>query len=247
MSIRDIYEAAYFQDVGGRAEQQDRIEVLWSDDACLAVLADGMGGHIRGAFAAQSVVDVARDLFAGASRSSGADLCKVIVETAHKLINTGGKGLEFPGSTCVVLHLTPFRATWTSVGDSRLYRFREGRHLDRTVDHTDVDLARLDGRLTEEEARTHPGRNRLFGFLGGLQWPQINIQSADIVEGDGYLLCSDGLWEHTDTQELGAVFSAKKLSRTLCKLVSAARSRGGATCDNISVAAVRAQQESDFS
>ena len=245
MSIRDIYEAASFQDIGGRAEQQDRIEVLWSDDACLTVLADGMGGHIRGAFAAQSVIDVAGDLFSEASQFPAADLCKVIVETAHKIINTGGKGLEFPGSTCVLLHLTPLRATWTSVGDSRLYRFREGRYLDRTADHTDVDLARLAGRLSEEEARTHPGRNRLFGFLGGLQWPRFNIQSADLSEGDSFLLCSDGLWEHMDTEELGAVFSPKELSRALRKLVSAAHSRGGANCDNISVAAVRSQQGSD--
>lgn len=245
MSIRDSYEAASFQDIGGRAEQQDRIGVLWSEDACLAVMADGMGGHIRGAFAAQSVIDVAGGLFAKAPQSSAADLCRVIVETAHELINTGGKGLEFPGSTCVLLHLTPFRATWTSVGDSRLYRFRQGRYLERTVDQTDVDLARLDGQITEEEARTHPGRNRLFGFLGGLRWPLIDIQSADIAEDDSFLLCSDGLWEHTDTQELEALFCAKELSRALRKLVSAARSRGGAHCDNISVAAIRRQQGSD--
>lgn len=247
MSMRDIYEAASCQDIGGRAEQQDRIEVLWSDGACLAVTADGMGGHIRGAFAAQSVIDVAGDLFARAPLSPSTYLCKAIVETAHELINTGGKGLEFPGSTCVGLHLTPFRATWTNVGDSRLYCFREGRYLDRTVDHTDVDLARLDGRLSEEEARTHPGRNRLFGFLGGLQWPQIDIQSADLAEGDSFLLCSDGLWEHTDTQELEAVFSAKELSRALRELVSTARSRGGANCDNISVVVVRTRQGNDSS
>ena len=50
MSIQGIYEAACFQDIGGRHEQQDRVEILWSDAACLVVLADGLGGHIEGAW-----------------------------------------------------------------------------------------------------------------------------------------------------------------------------------------------------
>ena len=239
MSIQGTYEAAYLQDIGGRSEQQDRVAILWSDAACLVVPADGMGGHIRGAFAAQSVIDAASNPFEEDAQVPAADLLKIAVETAHNLINTGAKSLQFPGSTCVMLHLTMSQATWTNIGDSRLYRFRDGQYLDRTVDHTDVDLARLEGLLSEEEARADPRRNRLFGYLGGLQWPQIEVKSADISERDSFLLCSDGLWENVDTQELEAVFAAKKLSRTLRELVSAARSRGGAKCDNISVAAVR--------
>ena len=68
------------------------------------------------------------------------------------------------------------------------------------------------------------------------------MHSADIFERDSFLLCSDGLWENTDTQELEATVTAKNLSRSLRELVNAARSRGGASCDNISVAAVRLQK-----
>ena len=239
MSIQEIFEAACFQDIGGRSEQQDRVAILWSDAACLVVLADGMGGHIRGAFAAQSVIDAASDPFEEEAQVPAADLLKIAVETAHILINTGAKSLQFPGSTCVMLHLTMSKATWTSIGDSRLYRFRDGQYLDRTADHTEVDLARLEGSLSEEEARTDPRRNWLFGHLGGLQWPQIEVKSANISERDSFLMCSDGLWENVDTQELEAVFAAKKFSRALRELVSVARSRGGTECDNISVAAVR--------
>ena len=139
-----------------RSEQQDRVAILWSDTACLAVLADGMGGEIRGAFAAQMVIDAASYQFHGLVQDSAADLLTLFVETADELINTGWKSSFFPGSTCVLLHLTPSKATWTNVGDSRLYRFQDGRYFDRTVDHTSVDLARLDGRLSEEEARVHP-------------------------------------------------------------------------------------------
>ena len=122
---------------------------------------------------------LARDLFEEAAQVPAADLLKIGVETAHILINTGAKSLQFPGSTCVILHLAMSQATWTSIGDSRLYRFRDGQFLDRTVDHTDVDLARLEGSLSEEEARADPRRNRLFGYLGGLRWPQIEVKSAN--------------------------------------------------------------------
>lgn len=239
MNIREIFEAACFQDIGGRSEQQDRVAILWSDAACLAVLADGMGGHIRGAFAAQSVIDVTSDLFEEAAQIPAGDLLKSAAETAHNLINTGAKSFQYPGSTCVMLHLTTSQTTWTNIGDSRLYRFRDGQYLDRTADHTDVDVARLEGLLSEEAARADPRRNRLFGYLGGLQWPQIEVKSANISERDSFLLCSDGLWENVDTQELEAMFAAKKLPHALRELVSAARSRGGEQCDNISVVAVR--------
>ena len=59
MRIADQYDIACLQDIGGRKEQQDRVAVLWSDAACLVVVADGLGGHAEGAFASQTAVDVA--------------------------------------------------------------------------------------------------------------------------------------------------------------------------------------------
>ena len=239
MSVQDVFEAASVQDIGGRSEQQDRVAILWSDTAILVILADGMGGEIRAAFAAQSVIDAASELFNEAARTPVAELLTSAVETAHGLINSGATTLQFPGSTCVLLHLTPEKASWTYIGDSRLYRFRGGRFLDRTVDYTQADLARRDGLISEEKARTAPGRNELFGYLGGMGWPQTRVESVDVSERDSFILCSDGLWENTDTRELEAAVAAKNLSRSLRELVSTARSRGGRRCDNISVAAVR--------
>ena len=103
MSVQEIYEAACFQDIGTRKEQQDRVEILRSDVACLVILADGLGGHARGAFAAQTVIDVASAMFKGATRrqSPAADLLQAIVTNAHERINpaTAGKPSlrEFPG------------------------------------------------------------------------------------------------------------------------------------------------------
>ena len=73
MRIQDKYEAAFCQDIGGRKEQQDRVAVLWHDEACLIVLADGLGGHDHGAFAAQTVVDVADEVFNADPRAAAAN------------------------------------------------------------------------------------------------------------------------------------------------------------------------------
>ena len=84
MHISDIYEVDYLQDIGGRKEQQDRVAILRSDSACLVVLADGLGGHIDGAFAAQTVVDVAREVFDARIRAAEpAELFEAIVTDAH--------------------------------------------------------------------------------------------------------------------------------------------------------------------
>ena len=136
MNIADLYEAACCLDIGGRKEQQDRVEILWSDAACLVVLADGMGGHIDGALAAQTAIDSAREAFDASVQGSAAALLKDIVETAHERINGATQDDLYPSATLVLLHLTPSTATWTHLGDSRLYRFKNGRYLERTKDHS---------------------------------------------------------------------------------------------------------------
>ena len=227
MNVQDLYEAACFQDIGGRKEQQDRVEILWSDAACLVVLADGLGGHARGAFAAQTAIDVASAMFEAATprQSTVADLFRAIVANANEHINPAAAGKlslrEFPGGTCVLLHLTPLKATWTHLGDSRLYRFQDGRIVERTTDHS------------------YPEGGMSACLGAGFESPSIEIRSEDTSESDGFLLCSDGLSDNITDEQLEAVFKVQGLPGALRELVSAARSRGGGFCDNISVATVR--------
>ena len=130
-------------------------------------------------------------------------------------------------------------ARWIHVGDSRLYRFREGRRVARTLDHSVVELLRLQGRIDEEEMKRHPDRNRLFEALGGHGHPDAETGDASVSAGDGFLLASDGLWENVDDGELEAVLGARNLEEALTDLAALARERGGERCDNISVAVAR--------
>ena len=245
MKVGALCETACLADIGGREEQQDRVEVFTRHDAQLLVLADGMGGHEGGALAAQAVIDAAREFFEAESNADSADLLTSITNRAHDHINVIGaeRGME-PHSTCVLLHLTQTDSTWAHVGDSRLYRFDNGRLIDRTIDHSVVELMRLQGRITEQEMKTHPDQNRLYEALGGKKPPEVETGRGEVSETDGFLLASDGLWENVIDGELEAVFEASDLAEALRRLVDLARVKGGTECDNISVAALRRQRAS---
>ena len=237
------FETASNSDIGSREEQQDRVEVLEGRDFFLVTLADGMGGHEGGGLAAQAVVDAAREELTGGHSVSPIELLTSIVHKAHESLNAIGAARHIsPHSTCVLLHLTSAAAAWAHVGDSRLYRFDNGRFVERTIDHSVVELMRLQGRITEEQMKTHPDQNRLYEALGGEETPEISIGQAEISEHDGFLLASDGLWENVSNKELEAVFEASDLQEALQGLVKCARARGGRRCDNISVAAARQQR-----
>ncbi len=232
-------------DIGARTEQQDRVLTLRRDDDLLLVLADGMGGHEDGALAAQTVVDVARESFESSDAVDAEDLLVSIAVAAHARINAAGaeRGVS-PHSTCVLLHLTERRAVWAHVGDSRLYRFHQGRLSGRTTDHSVVELLRLRGRISEEEMKTHTRKNAVYEALGGEEPPEVEVASQELDRTDGFLLASDGLWENVADHELEAVFEMSDLSIALERLVKNARRRGGEACDNISVLAARRQRAS---
>ena len=243
------YEAACRADIGGREEQQDRAAVLSGDNAHLLVVADGVGGHTGGALAAQTVIDVANEAFRDLEptpKAPPAQWLERLATSAHERINVlgGARGLN-AHSTCVMLYLGAEVATWAHVGDSRLYRFAAGRLVERTMDHSIVELMHLQGRITEEEMKTHRDRNRLYEALGGSQRPQVETGGKPVASDDEFLLASDGIWEHVTNADLEAVFRADDLGAALANLIDKAKAQGGPECDNLAAAAARAIGSSD--
>lgn len=233
-------ETACQSDPGGRDDQQDRVAVLERDGSVLAVLADGMGGHAGGALAAQAVVDTAEEALGRWSGEDAPRLLASIVDKAHERIRRIGLELGIsPHSTCVLLHASCGFASWIHVGDSRLYRFVDGKMVERTIDHSVVELMRLQGRISEDDMKTHPDQNRLYETLGGARAPEPERGSARVEEGSGFLLGSDGVWENAADRDLERLFDAGDLPSGVRWLVGKATTKGGASCDNLAVAAVR--------
>lgn len=233
--------------IGGRDEQQDRSAQFVSPkgDSRLVVVADGMGGHQGGALAAQTVVDVAGKIFAERlSTLSPPELLETIIQQAHLAINRIGREQDVnPRSTAVLLLLTPGKAHWVHVGDCRLYHFRRGRLLHRTRDHSVFQMLVDMGKAKPEEAATHPDQSRLLASLGGDKTPEIEPGANKSRPGDGFLLCSDGLWEVVDERDMAIALhnTDLDLAHASRQLAEGAVRNAGSKSDNVSVALVRVE------
>jgi serine/threonine protein phosphatase PrpC len=237
------WEVAKADAIGGRDEQQDRVDILSGRNGrYLLVLADGLGGHRCGAQAATAVVHTAHALWPrqDAAREPAADFLRALCAEAHRRIAAlAGDHGESPHSTCVVLHLDPSEAHWAHVGDSRLYHFRNGALVERSRDHSVVQLLVDLGRVAEADMATHPDQNRLTQSLGGGRAPEPSFGSAAVEPGDAFLLCSDGLWESVSTDDMAAAVTGDSLESAVRRLVARAVERGGPNGDNVSVAVAR--------
>lgn len=238
------WELASADHIGGRPEQQDRVAVWHSGDgtSCFCVLADGMGGHANGARAAETVLEVARacwDRRNGALSDPRAFLESLCGE-AHDRVNAlGRENGTTPHSTCVVLYGNRDEVHWISVGDSRLYHFRDGRMVERTRDHSVVQMLAEMGRLPEAGMASHPEQNKVLHSIGGARRPEVRYGHARISRGDAFLLCSDGLWEQVGTEEMARRIQRYSLAAAAEALARSAAKRGGHEGDNVSLAIAR--------
>jgi len=232
------------QDIGGRAEQQDRVEIFASPggERHLLVVADGMGGHRDGALAAEAVLAAARNCFEAVSTPEPQQLLGRICLDAHRaILGIDGSGERTPGSTCALLYLEGREAYWAYVGDSRVYHFQEdGFLVDRTRDHSLVELMLSQGHIEAGDPDARALRNQLYMRLGGDSEPEPNFGATAVNAGDLFLVCSDGLWSPAEGDDLLSGAEGQDADPALAeRLVAWARAAGGADADNISLALAR--------
>jgi serine/threonine protein phosphatase PrpC len=234
-----IYQASR---QGGRKNNQDRVAYSYSRDALLMVVADGMGGHMHGEIAAQIGVQVLTEDFQRLAKPRLPDPQDFLNDTilrAHYAINDYSVEhdlLEIPHTTCVAVVVQDGTAYWAHVGDSRLYYFSEGKLISRTQDHTAVAQMVREGLISEQEALTHPDRNKVSNCLGGYMAPVVECSMPmPIHEGDTMLLCSDGIWGSVTIPEIAAILQAYSLEDAVRHLMDHAEFRGGENGDNLSL------------
>lgn len=232
--------------VGDRKEQQDRVALFGHPNRpgmMMAVLADGMGGHSGGAMAADQVLMRARQNFEAYAplHETPEHLLGSIIDEAHVVIKlTRFTSEQDPHSTAVVFLMQQGKAYWAHCGDSRLYHFRAQRMLSCTGDHSLVAELVRKGRIDEQAAQHHPQRNVLLSCLGSERPPRIEYGHAEApMEGDCFLLCSDGLWAHVTEFELASTLQALPARAAAERLIALGRERAGGVGDNISLAIVK--------
>jgi serine/threonine protein phosphatase PrpC len=231
---------------GSRSDNEDALAFGQARNGHYAVLADGAGGHQRGAEAARRAVACIEQLLRDdAVAFSPANLSQMVHLAHSELLHH--QGTEQPDArmhcTIVVLWIDAEqrRALWTHVGDSRLYRIRHGQVDMVTIDDSVVQRMLQAGVISADQTRHHPQKNQLLAALGmvGEVEPHTVVRPVELREGDAFLLCSDGWWEGFDHAALAdslhrALDPEQWLRAMRAQVVAGARPRQ----DNYSAVAV---------
>jgi serine/threonine protein phosphatase PrpC len=218
----------------GRSRGRNEDSYLVRDP--LFAVADGMGGHRGGDVASRLALESLQSLPEG---STGEDFHQLVeqIKVANQRVMERGEAdrdLRGMGTTLTAILTADGRAHVAHVGDSRAYMLREGNLQQLTEDHTLVQRMVREGRLTEEQAHTHPQRSIVTRALGVDEDVPIDELTLDVREGDRLLLCTDGLSNMLDRDTIkGILESAPDPQTASDRLVEAANQAGGD--DNITV------------
>ena len=223
---------------------RDSNEDAFVAEQMVFAVADGMGGHQAGEVASALAAGTLRErLIAGATSvdvvvAAVVEANAAIFQTAHT--NTAQRGMGTTLTAMAVLPPTDGRQEQlaiVNVGDSRVYLVRSGELTRATIDHSYVQELLATGHITEAEARAHPRRNIVTRALG--IEPNVRVDSwlMPVVRGDRYVLCSDGLVDEVDDEEIHAIIRANAQPQACADaLVTAAVNNGGR--DNVTVVVV---------
>jgi serine/threonine protein phosphatase PrpC len=226
-------ETAALSHPGRRRRQNEDAYVV---EPPLFAVADGMGGAKAG--------EVASGLAAAAVQESGNDgqsgearVEALIAEANRRVFMRASEDREASGmgTTMTVALVEDDRVAFGHVGDSRAYLIRDGQLEQLTDDHSLVAELVRSGKLTPEEAETHPQRSVITRALGTEADVDVDTFSVAVEPGDLFLLCSDGLTSMIDDQTiLGAVEQNRGSLEEAAKALVNAANRGGGE-DNITV------------
>jgi PPM family protein phosphatase len=214
--------------------------------AHVLLVADGVGGscggHIASALSVETIEAFVLHLLRRFSNLQASDEQTVLQDFQTALrqadLRLHEEAAHHPewahmGTTLTMAFVSGRKLFVVHAGDSRCYLFRAGKLRALTLDHTmAAEMARR-GIIRKEEVRAHQWRHVVTNILGGGDiGVQVDIQSADLQLGDLILLCSDGLTDMLDDDEIAAVLAVKDAPQEACeRLVEAANARGGR--DNI--------------
>src|SRR5436190_12800030 len=231
-----IAETASLTDVG---RQRQGNEDNYLEQQPLFAVADGMGGARAGEVASKVAVDKLGSSadFDGNPEQRLAEVTKEANREIYRMAQDDS-ALAGMGTTLTAALVTGREVAIGHVGDSRVYRFRDGKLERLTQDHSLVEEFVRQGKLTPEEAENHPQRSIITRALGPEPEVDVETYTDPARDGDLYLLCSDGLTGMAPEQRIADVLAeSKSLDEAAHRLIDVANENGGK--DNITAVLFR--------
>jgi protein phosphatase len=222
---------------------------LMRPESNLFAVADGMGGHAAGEVASRIAVETLAESTVPSTVSPDqlGEFLRTQIERANDAIRAETRTSpehEGMGTTMTALAFTDGadQAAYAHIGDSRLYRWRDGRLAQVTRDHTWVQEQIEQGALEPDQAKLHPLSSMLSRALGTNPTAEVDTGTCDVLAGDIFLICSDGLTNMVPHEAIQRILSGNTSAAALAgALVKEANARGGT--DNITALVVRALPE----
>ncbi|MDT9001009.1 Stp1/IreP family PP2C-type Ser/Thr phosphatase [Paucibacter sp. APW11] len=235
----------------GRSRDNNEDSVAVDESAGLAVLADGMGGYNAGEVASQMLTsfikaELGRWLKESGGQATAQDVRRamdICVDNANRAIfNAANTNPRYAGmgTTLVLAVMREEGLLLGHVGDSRAYRLRNGQLTQITRDHSLLQEQLDAGLLTPEEAVFSNNKNLVTRAVGVEDTVMLELNQHEVQQGDTYLLCSDGLSDMLNDEELAQLLIRHpSLSEAALSLIDAANDMGGK--DNIAVVLIRVE------
>lgn len=233
------YQSASHSHVG-MVRQVNEDACLDTQEAGLWAVADGMGGHAAGDFVSNLIIDSLRRVPAEPALPVYLQALRRVLAEVNQAVRdeAARRGVSMMGSTLVLLVARGNQASCLWVGDSRLYRLRDGRLSLLSHDHSYVQDLVDSGALSEEEARSHPMGNIVTRAVGAQDDLELAETQLQVCPGDCFLLCSDGLNKTVEDHELQTVLGSQAPYEMVRSLVHLGLTRGAP--DNITAVVVKA-------
>lgn len=204
----------------------------------LLAMADGMGGHAGGDVASSTIIGALADLDDEAL--SGAEATDALLERIQSANSRLGElvaedpSLEGMGTTLIALLRARDKLVLCHIGDSRAFLVRDGKVTQITKDHSFVQSLVDEGRITADEAQTHPQRSLVTKVLTGQDDDEPDVVVRQAVVGDRYLIASDGLTDYVARDTIDEVLTQHKKPADVAERLVQLALKAGAP-DNVTI------------
>lgn len=214
-----------------RKNNEDAFKISNKDKIYL--LADGMGGHLGGEFASSMAVQELEKLLVDVKDK--AEIKEAIEEVNRKIYQKSleDENLSGMGTTLSLIKILDDHLYFANIGDSRIYCLKGKDLIQLTIDDSYVNYLLEVGAITSDQAKDHPKKNVLLKALGTTDDIEVFVQEVQWEEDDLYLLCSDGLTNMLEEEEIQEIISSNEAEKAVDLLINQALDRGGK--DNITV------------
>jgi len=232
---------------GDKPDNQDCMANYVCQDFAVFIVADGLGGHHAGEKAAQffcrGVLMAMRKYQPLLSHENVESVMARWMDDAvreMRLLFAGDENADKSHTTCAILYLDKERCITAHCGDSRVYKIMRQQLVWRTRDHSLTQQLLDEGKISEREMGVHPEQNQLTRSINilNIYKPEIHVYPA-AGQGDCFVLCSDGFWEHVKESELIQLSESVSVKDELKRLVKLSIFRAAGRSDNVTAQFVK--------